>query len=311
MKFIRKSKLFLRYFKNFIFLNKKIKKSKRKKTLIYYSGSDVYCGGVADRIRGVLSLYKVSIILGCEFKIVSKDGLDFSEYFDLAKNDWNNPVDYSLSSVWDSYYSGSTSASNQFNDIIFFIKKHFVFFDNIFYTTNANICEGEEYGRYFNSLFSFKKDIENEAISYQKKLGNKYSAIVLRFQNLLADFDEPGYYPLEENEANILKAKSSQMVNKIINNTPDINFYVASDSIKFLRSIKIMEKIIVVDQEMHHPESVQADSSHIYRKSFIDLYLLMGAKNITNLVGPKMYESGFPKISALIAGCKIDVIYFD
>ena len=145
-----------------------------------------------------------------------------------------------------------------------------------------------------------------------KKWGG-YIAATFRFQNLIGDFPETNFAPLDKNDAELLMEKCRNALIKLYRDTQK-TILITSDSITFLRSCRKYGFIRYVDMELSHPEGDTAVNQIMdsYLKSFIDLMMLSKADHCYSIYTDLMYKgSQFAKTASIIGGKLHNDIYLD
>lgn len=151
------------------------------------------------------------------------------------------------------------------------------------------------------------------AIEYnQKQIGNKFIAMVFRFQQLLGDFKEEGYKILSDNEQGALIKKCIGEVKELHDERhPNKIILVTSDSGRFLQEItKQLDYVRTIPGNVVHMDHTANAAFDTYMKSFEDMLLLSKADKIYLLQTGDMYHSGFAKRAAMINNKEYEEIIF-
>ena len=293
-----------------------------KKEIVYMADGSVDPGGLSDRLRGILSLYKMCKERNIPFKINFNHPFRLHDYFIPRDVLWDiEPSRLSFSSfeaepivVFCSYkkykvpFNKEKELQYQFLDrkMASSRKKQLHIYTNAYFV-NTSI----EYSSLFHELFVPAKVLQ-EAIDCNKKvLGDKYFAFVLRFQNLLGDFKEADFQTLNADE-------QLKLIDKCIAKVDDIyvkhcigkRVLVTSDSRNFLDAINKLEYVYTIPGRIIHMSYSQETDFNLHLKSFVDLMVLSEAQKIHLLVTGQMYRSGFAQTASFINNRDYEEIIF-
>ena len=160
-----------------------------------------YHGGMCDRFKGMVSLYAYCKQRGIEFRILYNYPFDLSEYLVPSSYDWR---------LKEGEFSGC------FRDcrIIYLrgesghrlarlrTKKQIHFYGNMDILDVLNKDRGTSYrwGELFKELFRPSEALASQLADLHTGIGEEYDAAVFRFQNLLGDFPEYRFKPLESRQ---------------------------------------------------------------------------------------------------------------
>ena len=164
----------------------------------------------------------------------------------------------------------------------------------------------------FSELFQPTTPLQAAIESNQKQIGNKYIAMVFRFQQLLGDFKEDGYKVLAKDEQNVLIKKCIDKVKELhTERHPDNKILVTSDSGRFLQEItKQLDFVRIIPGKVVHMDHTANAAFDTYMKSFEDMLLLSKADKIYLLQTGDMYHSGFAKRASMINNKEYEEIIF-
>ena len=258
-------------------------------------------GGLADRLRGILTTYAISKELKIDYKLFFDSPFPLIDFLVPAQINWM--IDYK-----DILFSKKTDliVCEASEDSSFQRKKQYSYlkkklqkskFNQMHVYTNSTYSYSLNYGELFFELFKpsdrLKKSIDNEL----NKIGEKYFSISCRFLNLLGDFNEPCGYeePLEEQEKNKLITRLIHKICDLHEKNPEFKFLINSDSVTFLEKVKILPFVYAIDGNVTHIDNVTEKYQYEnYEKIFLDFFLISMAEKIFLLKSSKMYSSGFP-----------------
>lgn len=278
--------------------------------IIYMADGKCNPGGLCDRLWGILSLYKISKKLNMPFFINFTEPFNLSDYLSPNSVDWfikKNEIVSNKSQVnllyvfcasgrfgYDLYKESVIQMKYIYNNIHDRNSQYQVY-------TNAHFVENPlEFSVLFHELFIPNKHLV-DAINYnQIKIKDKYIAIVLRFQNLLGDFEEGKIMPLEEQKQQNLINKLHNKIVEIHQETYNYKILVTSDSRKFLDSLVNLDFVYTIPGKVVHMSFTEEKDYETHLKSFIDLYMVSQAEKIFLLISDRMYRSGFAKFASMI-----------
>lgn len=261
--------------------------------------------GLADRLRGILSVYSICREEGIPFRIYWTYPFPLSDY--LKPNDYNWEIKDCIvsnslgnSEIRIRYTLGSVLFENLIDKV--YIRKAIKdqAKSQLHIYTNSIFAQ-QDFHLYFNELFKPSQDLEYAIKENLCKIGTKYYSASFRFLDLLGDFKEevPSRRSLNEEQRIILVQDCIAKLQSFINRTPDeYNVLVASDSATFLEEAKKLKKVYVVPGEIYHT-CFSAEGYLPFLKTFLDFYLLKNAESVHLFKNKLMYESGFPKLAAL------------
>lgn len=280
--------------------------SKEKKVVYMQLKETTFSGGLSDRFRGIVSVYKMCKENGLEFKI-HFDGMDLRNYLDVAEYDWrikDEEICYDCNKVYPctilTYHSNLNNILQKKIQNWFLTRYLKKCYEQIHIYTNMATAENE-YGRLFKELFRPCGELQ-ELIDYHSGLlGDEYDAMVFRMRQLFGDFVDGGY-TLPENERKLYMDRCLRFVKQHIVNGKKL--LVTSDSKSLLDEIAKIDGAYVIPGEVVHVGFTLNAQKAIYMKSFVDYFVLADARKITLVRDPKMYHSGFAKRAALLNGAE-------
>lgn len=272
-------------------------------------------GGMFDRLKGAISVYAASKVLNSDFRINFTSPFQLEKYLEPNEYDWR---------IHDGEYEESVLTSRlifmygECDNPYRLLKKrkknaHFYYgFDSLDYINQR--CEtsfvwGDLYRELFKPTVYLQKCIDEE----KTKIGSDYIAIHLRFMNLLGDkmeFDCDPTLPHDEQEK--LKKCALMELQKIVDEHRGLKVMLATDSKNFADCAKVkISDLYMIPGEIRHIGTIDETSDEANMKTFLDYYMIAGAKKVYNLVGPGMWKSAFSECAAKIGGCLFERIEFD
>lgn len=274
----------------------------REKVIIYIADGTVQAGGLADRFRGIVSLYYLAKKFGVDFRINFNNPFPLSDALVPNQHNWlinENQISYNpQNSIYLNHWSGNTTPASQAHELMetvdFLLRKY----NQIHYTTNIYISD-DSYGELFDELFQPSLIIKKKIEQYSKEIGGDYISATFRFQQLLGDFTEGNFLTLSEHEQDSLISRCLQHLLDIHQEHKSKKILVTSDSKTFLAKADKLDYTFIIPGEIIHLDFGSKNDSSSYVKSFIDYYMLCDAKMIYLVVDGPMYKSGFPERAAI------------
>lgn len=267
-----------------------------------------FSGGLSDRLRAIVAIYKQCNTKNLPFRIVFEP-LHLQDY--LVPNKYDSRISskdicFDTNKVYPctllTYHASPRNRYQQFvqnNILSYYLKQPY---QQIHVYSNM-ICKDEEYGALFNELFKPSAELQ-ELIDYHlNKIGgsNTYVSLTFRFRQHLGDFKEGGEtLPEAQREPYIARClkcieKSRQISRK-------------KDS-RYIRLLHIPHKgsgrrkdigIYLSNSRLSCTYRIHIRRKQTYMKSFVDYFMLANAEEIFLVRDKKMYHSGFPYRAALL-----------
>jgi|GEM_PF-110170 len=292
-----------------------------KTTTIIYMADDVRPkGGIADRFRAIITLYKISKDCGFQFKINYTQPFDLSDFLLPNIVDWkisekeisqikNNSRSVSIFNFGGCIYAPSLysdvsiqSTSGDLQKDVPIIKEAAKNNDYILFYTNAYFY-GDNYSTLFNELFVLTPILQSAVDLHRKNMNDNYLSATFRFQQLLGDFDEhdDGFLTLpEELQEPFLQKNIKHLINIHKRNKKE-KILLCSDSEKFRNAAAKYDFVYTIDGKRQHLNIPKMDKKYALI-SFVDYFLISYSKKsflvVDEIKGEKekyeMYRSGFP-----------------
>jgi len=278
-----------------------------EKSVVYMQLKETtFCGGLSDRFRGIVSVYSMCKKMGLKFK-VHFDGMDLSDYLDVADYDWrisDDEICYDIDKVYPctvlTYHSNLNDKLQKWVQNWFlrrFLNKDY---SQIHVYTNMATVE-DEYGRLFRELFKPNVELQGLIDYHKEQLGDEYDAMVFRMMQLFGDFVDDG----ETLAGEAREVYMNRCLNFVRQHVVEgRKLLVTSDSKSFLDEASKIEGVYVIPGEVVHIAFKFDAEKKTYMKSFVDYYTLAEAKCVTLVRDKKMYHSGFAKRAALLNGAE-------
>ena len=286
-----------------------------KGTIVFFSDGRLMNTGLADKLRGIISLYQYAKYNKYPFRIYWNYPFELSDYLVPADVNWQ-VIDISDISdensypiVIESYYKSlNLQQKQEANNQHLFFKYQLCFNKAKQYQVYTNAHWGiNQYRTLFFELFKLHPRLESKlekVMPYEE-----YVAMQFRFRQLLGDFvDSAGGEILGEEERAIYIKNSIEEI-KLIYRKHNCKILITTDSNCFLNEVKTLPFVLIVPGEISH-SGIKSDFVSHYDKEFLDLFMLSRSIKIYQMHKDKMYYSGFPEAASLIGNVPLEIIEY-
>lgn len=264
-------------------------------------------GGLADRLRGIISLYLLCKKYHIRFKIYFIYPFNLLDFFQPNSYDWRiqekdiiYDAKYSEPIILDTMEQYGNEKKFQMNyltdKILNSPKRQFHVYTNAAFSMSRKI-----YPKLFSELFVPSYYLKKELNTINKQIKCEYINAAFRFLNLLGDFNEMGVDPLPDEEKRLLITACVNQLYKLHKKNKK-NILVTSDSITFLEEVSKCEFVITNKGKILHVDFSEDNRKEMHLKTFIDFLLIANAQEVYLFRTGKMYKSGFAKSASLIYG---------
>lgn len=267
-------------------------------------------GGFADRLRGITSIYYFCKKNKIPFFIHYIYPFNLEDYLEPNNVEWRfKKVQGEI--CYNKKYSQPVCLQewmlpHKFHKLYLLIRWYFSN-KSLHIYTNSHF-DYDKFSICYKDLFKPSSKLEEHINRNLKELGSEYTAIVLRFQQLLGDFKEGNFKVLNDSERLLLIKKCVEKIKEL--HTEGERFLVTSDSCTFLNEISKLDFVYTIPGKVTHIDYPQKNAEDTFIKSFVDFYMIANAKYIYLLKTSDMYQSGFPKTASMMYGKKIETLYF-
>ena len=277
-----------------------VKQFDGKRVVCLYDGK-IKNGGLADRLRGIVSVYKICKERNYDFKIIFNRPFELTNYLVPNKVDWEiqkSELNYNTE-ITDICYI-DTKTGNEYE-----AKKQEQWFRQEFkrkyqeyhVRTNAIFSYNGDYSTLFNELFKPSPRLESSIEREKNILGTSYISTSFRFMNLLNDFNETCvlHSKMTQEEQSKLISKNIGQLQLLHDKHPNKRILVNSDSITFLQTAAKLDYVYVIPGNVTHIDGKNSnDEYELYEKTFLDFFMIANAERIYLLRTGEMYNSGYP-----------------
>lgn len=273
-------------------------------------------GGLADRLKGIVSVYKACLDTNRPFKILHTKPYKLDLFLIPNKYDWTiteNSINYNINAV-EPHYLRHAHEKDEERYLLWRLKKIFQTSQNnvLHIYSNAKMINDLEYKILFNQLFKPSPVIENEINNHLLKLKGNYISLSFRFCHLLGDpVDE--YLPeLKQEEKVKLLSKTLKCIEYFHQQYPSHNLLINSDSTRFINYIKThnLDYTYIIPGNPIHIDQVKTfdyDTMNSYIKTFVDFFMISKAEKVFLIKDQNMRNSGFPKVASIIGGKPFEI----
>lgn len=267
----------------------------------------VQAGGLADRLRGILSTYAICKMHGLQYRLHFAYPFELEQFLEPNRYDWRvneTEICRNIKECDIVILDATEDSKFQFKKAGLYLESHLrnpkrqiqVF-------TNAGYAYTQDYSDLFHELFKPSEQLLNAINKQKAEIGNDYISVSARFLDLLGDFNETYGHgkALDENAACQLIEDGLREIEKIHDNHPGRKILVNSDSKRFLNAADAFEYTYVIPGNITHIDNKHADGSYErYEKTFLDFFMIAGASEIVLIKGRGMHRSGYPYAASLI-----------
>jgi hypothetical protein len=270
--------------------------------VIFMADGKIGSGGLADRLKGITSVYKLCKKYHIKFKVNFISPFKLNDYLLPNNYDWNispDEISYNKDQVKLCFIYSKYDFPFNVQAQLFWAKKFFKSnYKQLHIYTNMSIAE-DDYGLLFEELFKPTAEL-NSLVSYHlKQINDDFISTSFRFQCLLGDFFETDSFVLPQNERKLLIERCVMHLKEIYEENNYKKVLVTSDSITFLSDAKKLNFVYTVPGAIAHIDFSHDLNKQINLKLFIDYFLLSLSKKIYLVIDGNMYESNFPYRASL------------
>lgn len=281
------------------------------KTVVVVHNGWTESGGLADRLRGIVSVYMLCKEAYWDFRI------HFTHPFPLEMFLEPNTYDWHISSQQMCYTRpattpvclevGSESHWQQQKQRAYL--KHLIEAtqsQQVHVYTNALFAYKEGFRAAFHELFKPSEKLRQAIQQEQSMLGDGYVSVSARFMGALGDFKDTmqtGVLPPE---------KKKQLIDACIREVehihqihPTVKVLVNSDSSTFLQQVQQLPYVYTIPGTITHLDVTEKEVKpekvyQTYEKTLLDFFMIAHAQHIYRLEGRWMRASGFPYAASLV-----------
>lgn len=293
-----------------------IKPLNQKRVVCIFDGKTKN-GGLADRLRGIVSVYEVCKEQNLDFKILFTSPFNLSEFLVPNKVDWRineEELNYNTN-VTDICYIDTLTGSDYeaAKQKKWFRKEFKKQYKEFHIRTNALFSYKGHYSSLFHELFRPSEKLQASINKQKEILNHEYISTSFRFMNLLGDFNETTelHNKLTKEEQDKLITINIKQLHNLHNKYPHLRILVNSDSTTFLQEAKKIDYVYVIPGNVTHIDAENNCNKYdIYEKTFIDFFMIANAQKIYLMRTGQMYNSGYPYAASKIYDKPFEKIEF-
>lgn len=295
--------------------NSPIKYNRKKRVICIFDGK-IRNGGLADRLRGIISIYEICKDLKIDFKIVFNSPFILHDYLVPNIIDWRIETDelnYNTRVTSICYIDTLTGTDYEAIRQKNWFKKEFKKrYKEYHVRSNAFFAYYGDYPTLFNDLFKPAPRLQQKIDHYKNILGEQYISTSFRFLDLLGDLNEPfgRKIILKDEEKEELITKAIEELDKLYKQH-NKKILVNSDSITFLNRASILNYTYVIPGNVTHIDGeCSSNLYYTFEKTFLDFFMIANAEIVFLLKSDNMHESGYPYAASLIYNKPFRLIKF-
>lgn len=288
----------------------------RNKRVVYFCDGRTLAGGLADRFKGILSLFAICQEMGYDFRIHYVSPFHLEDFLLPAAHDWRVSIeDLHPEEAAILVLENTDDAAYQTRKQVQWLRHRLAESpEEVHVITNSNYAYDLDYPALFRQLFKFTPDLERALEDEVQQIsgGRPYLSVSARFLSLLGDFRETGNNDaLPKEQAETLLADTLGQLQLLHIENPDYTLLVSSDSARFLEEASALSYTYVVPGEVAHTDLMKKHGAErLHLKLFLDFFLISRAERIYLLQGERMRLSGFPYAASRISGHPFEVRKF-
>lgn len=286
-----------------------------KPLAVYTMDSTIVRTGLADRFRGMISVYAWAKKHNKPFRIYHKNPFALEDYFVPNKYDWTLKDGELVYNLRDANPVSILDHTKGYRYFFLAPWRQHHFYTNVgalplfnkFYHTDY------KYSELFSELFKPSPKLEKALMPYKHYIEKGYVSISFRFINLLGDFEDTVHVePLDEKKKKELIESCIKQIYRIKEQYPQYDkILVTSDSVTFNKEASKLDIVLMLQGSVGHIACVngeQADS--VTMRTFLDFYMISQARHAYMAHTGKMYKSNFARSASMSTGIPYDTISF-
>lgn len=270
-------------------------------------------GGLSDRLRGIATVFDFCTKYNVPFH------LHFTYPFRLEDYLAPNETDWTIDDAQISYHPLEAMPVLLMLHLLphklhhFYLKRVWKHHQDkqLHVYTNTHFADNR-YSQNFSRLFRPVPMLQQAVEKELREIGSPFTAMVLRFQQLLGDFKEGDYKILPANERAQLMERCLKKVDELhTQQGAEGRVLITSDSRTFLEEAHHRFPYVhIITGEVVHMDYTLDAAYNTYLKSFVDMLTLSHAEKVYLLKTDDMYKSGFAYRSAAIRNVPYEYVEF-
>ena len=291
-------------------------RSKDKTVICIYDGK-IKNGGLADRLRGIVSVYSICKEYKIDFKIIFNSPFNLFYFLEPNNIDWRiskEQLNYNTNITDICYIETQNGSDYEAKKQRQWFRQEFKKTYKEFHVrTNAIFSYNGDYSTLFHELFKPSQQLQSSIEKQKGILGTEYISTSFRFMNLLNDFNETFelHSKITKEEQNELITKNVEQLQLLHDKYPSKRILVNSDSTTFLKIAAKLDYVYVIPGNITHIDGKNSSNEYeTYEKTFLDFFMIANAERIYLLRTGQMYNSGYPFAASKIYNRPFERIEF-
>ena len=281
------------------------KRSGKKRAVCIYNECNLKIGGLVDRLRAIVSIYKICKEKDIELKVLFTHPFNLNRYLQPAKVDWKitpQELNYNTNETDLCYIYTATGSDYEIKKQEKWFRRELGReFHEFHIRTNAMFSYKHNFSELFCEIFEPTPLLKSLIDKQKEILGEEYISTSFRFLNLLGDFNEPcAKTPLTIEESSKLISANIAQIEKLHTEFPDKKILVNSDSITFLQAADNLPYTYVIPGEISHVDNSTTEAGNAHDKTLTDFFMIANAQSIYLFITGDMYNSGFPYAASML-----------
>ena len=291
------------------------------KTVVSMVDGLVLHGGLTDRLRGIVYVYHWCKVHRVRYKICFTTPFRLEEFLVPNKTDWrltdgelvkNPTVSRPLFVDVQDCHPWEPILRNWYFRLKMLLYTHKYCQTHVY--TNLMGVEKKEYSALFNELFKPSAFLQQKIDRCKAEIclaGGGYLSVSFRFLELLGDFKDNGMRkPLPPKERDDLIAACIAQIDKIREHVPmHEKVVITADSAMFIERVRRLPYVYTIPGAIGHIEH-GANRMDIHLKTFLDYFIIAGARKAYLVRNCQMYSSGFARYAAMINNIPFEEVVF-
>jgi hypothetical protein len=273
--------------------------------IVYMADGRYLHGGLADRLRSILTTYRYCRRKGIRFAINFTFPFRLEDYLEPASYDWRLlPGELTYNSHQACAVFTDTAANETPREMAFchrLVDSALGRNKQQIHTYGALYYDAHDFAMLWHELFRPTAAIQAEIDRHLTNIGGTYVSISTRFMELLGDFSEPKHgNTLSADAQRQLIARCLAAIAEIRQRHPDAAaILVTSDSNSFLQECSHLPYVYTIPGIIAHSDT---STTTDHTKTFVDFLMISHADKAYQLVGGGMYGGNFSLRASQIAG---------
>lgn len=274
-------------------------------------------GGLADRLRGILSTYYVCKQLNVPFRLVFNHPFKLQNYMEPNQYDWlkdGEKLRYDIPKenilILDATQDSPYQMRQQRRWLLKNINERE---GQIHVYTNAAFSYDYGYHEMFNALFKPTERLQNTIDHHLSIIGPRYISISCRFLNMFGDFNETHGHikPLSEEDRESVLCSVLRQLELLHQKHLGCKILCNSDSVTFLDRCNCLDYTYVIPGEVTHIDAKGSRGDYKkYEKTFLDFFMIAHAEHIYILKTAGMHVTGYPYAASFIYEKPLEIVKF-